>query len=252
MLIADVESARTSDLEFALVRANSVGFGWSVSLIQPGKLAHTNARRMIEQAVQHSDTVTEVSLKQRHERPAVPRSGWNYADASSLVTADPFGMEDEAIDLVIEVVRLGKLGQKPAATAGECSTGEELLHSRREPPRRVFRDSAKDRLSVVAKVWSQQCQQLKSNLVCDLAGHLGSLSRASSAIAYFREEHAVPLQELTFLLGFLWRARGTRGLCDLTFLGEAAVRRRTRLDETLAKQGAQPVTCAGIRHDVSA
>ena len=62
-------------------------------------------------------------------------------------------MEVEAIDLVIEVVRLGQLRQKSAAAAGECSTGEELLHGRSEPRRCVLRDSAKDRLTVVTKVW---------------------------------------------------------------------------------------------------
>ena len=98
---------------------------------------------------------------------------WNYADASSLVTTDPFGMEVEAIDLVIEVVRLGQLRQKSAAAAGECSTGEEFLHGRSEPRRCVLRDSAKDHLAVVTKVWTQQCQQLENDLVVISRGTSG-------------------------------------------------------------------------------
>ena len=252
MLIADVKSARTGYIELALVRAASVRYKWPVSPIQTGKLANANARGMIEQAVQHSDAVAEVALKQRHERAAVPSSVWNYADASSLVTADPFGIEAEIINLIIEVVRLGQLRQKSAAAAGECSTGEELLHGRSEPRRCVLRDPAKDRLAVVTKVRTQQCQQLENDLVRDLEGHFGSLSGAPFAVADFREEHAVPLQELTFLLDFLRRARGTRRICGLTFRGQASVRRRTRLDETLTKQDAQPMACATIRNDVSA
>ena len=154
VLIANVEPVHASDFEFALVRAARVRYEWSVSLIEPGKLAHANARGMIQQAVQHCDAVTEVGLKQRQERAAVPRSQRNYADASSVVTTDPFGMEVAAIDLVIEVVRLGQLRQKSAAAAGECSTGEELLYGGSEPRRRVLRDSAKDRRTVVTKVWT--------------------------------------------------------------------------------------------------
>ena len=221
-------------------------------MIQMDKLAHANARCMIEQAVQHADAVAKITLKQRHERAAVPGSVWNYTNAPSLVTADPFGTEAVAIDLVIEVVRLGQLRQKSAAAAGECSIGVGLLHGRSERPRCVLRDPAKDRLAVVTKVWTQQCQQFENDLVPSLAGHLGSLSGAPSAAADFREEHAVLLQKLTFLLDFPRRARRTHRFCGHTLLGEASIRRRTRVNETLTKQNAQPMTCAGIRYDVSA
>ena len=173
VLIADVESVCTSYIEFALVYAERIRYEWSVSLIKAGKLAHANARCMIEQAVQHSDAVSEVGLKQRHERAAVPRSRRNYADASCVVTANPFGIEFIVVDLVIEVVRLGQLDQKSAAAAGKCSPGVELLHGGSEPQRCILRDPAKDRLAVVTKVWTQQCQQLENVLVLDLAGHSG-------------------------------------------------------------------------------
>ena len=62
----------------------------------------------------------------------------------------------------------------------------------------------------------------------------------------------MPLQALTFLLDFLGRTRCTRRFCGFTFLREASVRRSTCVDETLTKLDAQPMTCAGIRYDVSA
>ena len=165
-------------------------------------------------------------------------------------------MEVETVDRIIKVVRLGQLRQKSALVAGECSTGEELLYGGSKPRRCVPRDSAKDCLAVVTKVLTQQCQQLENDLVPDLARHLRSLSGAlpggASAVANFLEEHGVLLQELTFLLHFLRRARGTRRCCGLAFLGETSVRRRTHVDETLAKQDAQPMTGAGIRYDMSA
>ena len=60
------------------------------------------------------------------------------------------------------------------------------------------------------------------------------------------------LQKLTLLLDFLRGTRRTRRICGLAFLGEASIRRRTHVDETLAKQDAQPMTGAGIRYDVPA
>ena len=62
----------------------------------------------------------------------------------------------------------------------------------------------------------------------------------------------MPFQKLTLLLDFLRRARSTRRICGLAFLSEASVRRRTRVDETLTQQDAQPMTRASIRNDVSA
>ena len=75
----------------------------------------------------------------------------------SKVTADPIVNETRAVGFVVEVVRFGQLGQKPAAVVLERATGAELLHSRSEPLRCVLGDSAKDRLTVVAKVWTEQC-----------------------------------------------------------------------------------------------
>ncbi len=51
--------------------------------------AHTDARGMVEQAVERCDAVAEVGLKQRHERTAVPRNLRDYTEASSMVTPDP-------------------------------------------------------------------------------------------------------------------------------------------------------------------
>ena len=86
-------------------------------MIQTGQGAHANERSMVEQAVEHCHAVAEVSLKQRHERAAVPRSEREYTDASSTVTADPIVRETRTVGLLVEVVRLGQLGQKPAAIA---------------------------------------------------------------------------------------------------------------------------------------
>ena len=74
MFIADIELTGTGYLEFALVWANSVGIEWPVALVQTGKLECANARRMIEQAIEHSNAVMKVTLEQRYERAVVPRN----------------------------------------------------------------------------------------------------------------------------------------------------------------------------------
>ena len=74
-----------------------------------------------------------------------------------MVTADPIFKGTRTVGFVVEVVRLGQPSQKPAAIVGERAAGEELLHSRSEPRRCVLLDSAKDSLTLVAKVWAEQC-----------------------------------------------------------------------------------------------
>ena len=156
-----------------------------------------------------------------------------------MVTADPIVKVVGTIGLVVEVVRLGQPGQKPTAIAAERDSRKTFVHSRSELGRCVPRHSAKDRLTVAAKVCAEQCQKFKNNLDCDLAGTLRALAAAAAAVADFREEFAVALHEPALLLDFLRCAGGMLDGGGLLLLGQATIPRRTRLNEPLAKQDAE-------------
>ena len=53
---------------------------------------------MLEQSVENSNAVTKVTLKQRHERAAVPRLGWDN-EASGTVMAHPIVEDSKSNDL---------------------------------------------------------------------------------------------------------------------------------------------------------
>ena len=89
-----------------------------------------------------------------------------------------------------------------------------------------------------SEVWTQQCEQLKHDVVCNLAGNLRSVSAAPTAVADLREELTVTLHGPAFLLDFLRSARGALSGCGLPLLGEATVSCCAPLYETLAESDA--------------
>ena len=135
--------------------ANGVVFEWLTRSTKAGQFAGTNSRGMVEQPVQHCDAAAKVSLEEWHERTAVPCGEWD-PDAPTLVTADPIIVEPGTMDVVIEIVRLSELGQKPVAIAGERPAGKMFLQGWSEPRRCFECDSTKNRLAAVAKIRAEQ------------------------------------------------------------------------------------------------
>ena len=168
-----------------------------------------------------------------------------------MVIADPILRETGAVGLVVEVVRLGQMGQQPATIAGERAAGEELLHCGSEARRFVPCDSAEDGVTVVAKVGAEQCEQFKNHLVCDLVGNLGSRWVAPGVVADLLQGPAAAFNEPAVLPRPFGSARGPGGLGGFPLVGEATIRRCTRYNKSFAKQDAQAMASSGLGDDMS-
>lgn len=153
-----------------------------------------------------------------------------------MVPADSIVEDTRTVGLVVEVVRFGQCSQKSASVGAKGTASQQFLHRGREPLRCIARDPAKNRFAVFAHVRAKQGQQFDDDLLRDLRGDLRSLSAAPAAGANLGHKPAMALLAPPLLCQILWRSLGAGGNRSLPLLGNPTLRRRTRVNEALAKQ----------------
>ncbi len=180
---------------------------------------------MVEHAVHDSDAVAKIRLEQRHEGASVPCRERRDAKAAGMVISDAVLVEARPVFLVIEVVRLGHLGEKAPPVSSERPTGQKLLHRRVEPRRRVRRDATEDNFAPLAEIGAKQRQQLDHDLRRDFTGDFMAVpTRSAPRIPPLDKETTMALPELLLLFNLFSRARSPRGGSGFALLPQTTVR----------------------------
>jgi hypothetical protein len=156
--------------------------------------------------------------------------------AAAVMTPDSVLVESRPVFLLVEVVRLGEVGQQPGTVARQGAAGEGLLDCGCEMPGRVPGCLAQELLAVATEVSAEKREQLKHRVVGQFAGDIWPLAAPGAAVTdWWAQQRTVAFPEPLFVLDFLRGPSGTRHSSGFPLFIETPLSPRAEGDETFSQ-----------------